>query len=81
MRVKVLYFAAAREIVARRDELVDLREGASVGELSTEILRLHPPLRKLGRAVKFAVNLVVSGEGTALRESDVVGVLPPVAGG
>jgi molybdopterin converting factor small subunit len=81
MKIRVLYFAAAREIVGRRDESVAVRDGTSVGELSAELIRLHPPLRRLGRSVRFSVNLEVVDEGVLLRDSDVFGVLPPVAGG
>lgn len=81
MRVKVRYFAAARDIASRSDESVVLREGASLADLSSEIARMHPSLRKLSRSVRFSVNLRVADEATLLKDSDEVGVLPPVAGG
>lgn len=79
MKVKVLYFAGAREIVAKGEESMDVRDGASLDDFASELFRVHPRLGKL--AVRFSVNLEVAGGKTALRESDVVGVLPPVAGG
>lgn len=81
MKVRVLYFAGAREIVARAEESVNLEDGASLDDFSRELFRIHPALGKLAGAVRFSVNLEVSSGGTALREADVVGVLPPVAGG
>ena len=81
MRVKVLYFASARELAARSDEALDIREGSSVDDLSSELMRHHPALRKLPNSVRYSVNLELVGQGRLLHESDVVGVLPPVAGG
>ncbi len=81
MKVKVVYFAAARDLAEEGAEHVTIGEGASVGDLSAEVFRLHPRLRKLARSVRFSVNLELADRGARLGESDVVGVLPPVAGG
>ena len=81
MKVKVLYFAGAREIVAKGEESMEIQDGASVDEFSAVLFRVHPRLGKLAGSVRFSVNLEVAGGRTALHESDVVGVLPPVAGG
>lgn len=81
MRVRVLYFAGARDAAERKDESLAIGDGTSLEELSAEIFRLHPALGRLARSVRFSVNLEVADAGTVLHESDVVGVLPPVAGG
>ena len=77
----MLYFAGARDLVSRKEEPVDLKEGGSVGDHSAEQFRLHPGLRKLDRSLRFSVNLELVPMDLTLRDSDVVGVLPPVAGG
>lgn len=81
MKVKVLYFAAARDLAAVSSEHVPLHEGASVGDLAKEATRLHPALKNLEGAVRFSVNYEVADRGARLRDGDEVGVLPPVAGG
>ena len=81
MKVRVLYFAGAREIAARGEESMEVEDGASLDDLSAELFSAHPGLGKLAGSVRFSVNLEVAGGKTVLRESDVVGVLPPVAGG
>ncbi len=81
MKVKVLYFASAREISGGKEESLALPEGASVSDLSEAICELHPAMRGLSRSARFSVNLELVEPGRTLRESDVVGVLPPVAGG
>ncbi len=81
MKVRVLYFAGAREMVAKGEESMEIQEGASLDDFSAELFRVHPGLGKLAGSVRFSINLEVASGGTALRDSDVVGVLPPVAGG
>lgn len=81
MRVRVVYFASARELASTRGETLSLSDGASVEDLARKIMELHPELRPLERSAKFSVNLEVTGSETRLKEGDEVGVLPPVAGG
>lgn len=81
MNVRVLYFASARELASKSAENLSLSEGASVGDLSKEVQRVHPPLKTLKNSMKFSVNLTVVDADTILKEGDEVGILPPVAGG
>jgi MoaE-MoaD fusion protein len=81
LKIRVLYFASARDLASTKAEVLAVPEGCSVEDLSAEVLRLHPPLKGLKNSVKFCVNLRVVGGEAMLREGDEVGVLPPVAGG
>ncbi len=81
MKVKVLYFAGAREMASVESESISVDDGSSVGTVAEEITRLHPELKKLKGSVRYSVNLEVADEGDKLSDGDEVGVLPPVAGG
>jgi len=81
LKVRVLYFAAARDLASVGSEHVSLDERASVGDLAREMIRLHPALKSLEESIRFSVNREVSGNSERLRDGDEVGVLPPVAGG
>ena len=81
MKIRVLYFAGAREVSSARDELVALGDKATVEDLASEVFRLHPALKRMERSIRFSVNLEVAEAGSRLQEGDEVGVLPPVAGG
>jgi MoaD family protein len=81
LKVRVLYFASARDIAAVSSEHVPLHEKASVGDLAGEMIRLHPSLKNLEGSVRYSVNYEVADRSTPLRDGDEVGVLPPVAGG
>ena len=79
MRIEVLLFAQARERVGKRSLSVSLPSGAAV----REVLAAAPlkPLAPLAGGLRFAVNERFSSADTALREGDVVALLPPVGGG
>ena len=93
MRVRVRYYAVAREAAGRRDEVVSLREGSTVLVLVRALVMLHGALREYvydgeGRLMDylmFSVNDVdvvgLGGFGTVLRDGDAVRVMPPIGGG
>lgn len=82
MRVRLLYFAAVRELVGMADEDRELpAEVRDVGDLGAHLEAVHPSLSgRLGH-VRFAVNEEFAGSATSLREGDVIALIPPVAGG
>ena len=81
LKVKVLYFANARELASRRLESLTLPEGVSLEKLIDQVLQLHPGLKPFRSTVRFSVNRELVGNSAVIRNGDEIGVLPPVAGG
>lgn len=81
LRVRVLYFASAREIASKSSEGMDLPAGSSLRDLARDLISRHPRLKKLERSIKFSINFDVAEPDAVLEDGDEVGVLPPVAGG
>jgi molybdopterin converting factor small subunit len=79
--VRVLYFASAQGLANLQSEKMGLREGSSVKDMVSEMLRLHPALKSLARTFRYSVNFVIADDDEPLHDGDEVGVLPPVAGG
>jgi molybdopterin synthase catalytic subunit len=82
LRVRVLFFGAAREIVGRDEVELDLRAPANAASAFDEVLEIYPALRRFGRSLLFAVNQEYALD--ALREvraGDELAVFPPVSGG
>ena len=67
MKVRVLYFAVARELAGTREEELTIAAGATVGDARRAIERAHPSLG--------------ASDAEALAEGDVLAIVPPVAGG
>lgn len=81
MRIKVLYFAAIRELVGKSEE--DLELPSDMDQLAKLVAWLERE-RALGgklQSVRFAINETFAGRDAPIASGDVVAVIPPVAGG
>ncbi|MDZ7591211.1 MAG: MoaD/ThiS family protein [Rubrivivax sp.] len=83
MKVQVRYFAALREALGGA-ETVDLPAGSTLGTLRDALLARggrHAEVLARGRAIRCALDQVMSDESAALHEGAEVAFFPPVTGG
>jgi molybdopterin synthase sulfur carrier subunit len=83
MKLKVRYFASVREALGRGSEELQAR-GATLGALRDELIARGEPYASAlarGRAVRVALDQVMSDDSAALREGCEVAFFPPVTGG
>ena len=83
MKVKVRYFASIREAVGQGSEELQVR-GETLGALRDELIARGEPYASAlarGKAVRMALDQVMSDEAAALREGGEVAFFPPVTGG
>ena len=84
MRLTVLYLARLREAFGRRQESVELADGATTADLMQTLCdrdgawatELAP-----GRAVRIAINQEMCTGDARLADGDEVALFPPVTGG
>jgi sulfur-carrier protein len=82
MRIKVLYFAAVREIVGKDEEEIDLPPSVSnIGELSAHLVSVHASLAARMSSVRLARNETFATNDERIEDGDVIALIPPVAGG
>ncbi|WP_394826684.1 molybdopterin converting factor subunit 1 [Pendulispora albinea] len=82
MRIRVLYFAAVRELVALDEESLDLpEEVTTVGAFYTYIAQKHPELAGRLAHVRVARNEVFATARESIAPGDVLALIPPVSGG
>lgn len=79
MQVRVLPFGILKESLGSDPFALELPRGATVADLLTRLTGQSPAVGLLGIAV--SVNAEYAERGQILRESDEVGLLPPVSGG
>jgi len=79
--VRVLVFAAAREVVGTRELPMTLAAGATAGDALDALCARWPGLAPYGASLRLAVNGDYVARGHALAAGDEVAVIPPVAGG
>src|ERR1043165_3553198 len=82
IRVRVLFFGAARDIAGASELELDLKSPATAGSALEEILARYAELRRFGRSLLFAVNQeYAQALEMEVREGDELAVFPPVSGG
>ena len=82
MRVKVLFFAASRDIVGRSEVDVELPADVdTIGAFLAHLTRSYPDLDGRLGSVRIAQNERFADHDSALSAGDVLAVIPPVAGG
>jgi molybdopterin converting factor subunit 1 len=81
IKVKVLYFANAKEVTGTREEEFILSNQASSDILLRRILEIHPGIKNLRKTISISVNRKIISEDIPLNDKDEVALLPPVAGG
>lgn len=83
MKLTVKYFASIREALGQGGETVDTAS-ADLAALRDELIARGDPYSQAlarGKAVRVALDQVMSDETAALREGCEVAFFPPVTGG
>ncbi len=81
MKITVRYFASIREAVGKPSEMLETT-AATLAQLRDElILRGGGEALARGRAVRMALNQVMSDESVNLTDGCEVAFFPPVTGG
>lgn len=81
MRVRVIAFATASDIVGRGPTEIELPEGSSLGDLQRLLEERFPAIVPLWPRLAIAVGGGLSPPDHPLAEGDEVALLPPVSGG
>ncbi|CAI5721617.1 unnamed protein product [Hyaloperonospora brassicae] len=83
MKIKVLYFASAREDVGLREESVQLPDesNTTLASLRRLLVDKYPHVASSIDRITFALNLEYSDDDMALADGDEVALIPPISGG
>ncbi len=82
MKIRVLYFAAVRDVVGADEEALELPAGVlTVGAFAAFIVGKRPALEGRMAYVRIAKNEAFADEDEPLADGDVLALIPPVAGG
>ena len=83
MKVTIKYFASIREAIGTGVEVRETQAN-TLGALRDELIALgggHAESLARGRAVRLALNQIMTNEAEALTEGAEVAFFPPVTGG
>ena len=80
MRVSILLFGIARDIIGKKTLEMEVNEACSVVELKGILLEKYPRFEAL-KYLGVAVNNEYAKNDTIICESDEIALIPPVSGG
>lgn len=81
MKVTIKYFAICYDMFGKREETMDLPEGASVQDILDRLEARKPEVADLYHTMRLSVNWEYASTDTPLDDGDEVALIPPVAGG
>lgn len=81
MRVRVCFLGILKEFAGRSMEVIELPEGALLGDIVAHYEGQIPELKPWLPSIAFAVNQQYAKPDTKLSAEDEVALLPPVSGG
>ncbi len=80
MKVKILAFGIARDILGTRNLEMDLPEATPISGLKDYLVAKYPDFTKL-RSLKLAVNQEYASDDLIITNLDEIVIIPPVSGG
>jgi MoaE-MoaD fusion protein len=81
VKVRVLFFGAARDVVDQNPLEISVAAPATVSTAFQTLVAKFSDLERFGRSLLFAVNQEYATPDTMLKEDDELAVFPPVSGG
>ena len=80
MKINLIAFGIARDIVGGPSKVVDVKSPITAGELLSWLKTTYPDFQQL-RSFKLAVNEDYVAEDYEIQASDEIVLIPPVSGG
>jgi molybdopterin converting factor subunit 1 len=81
MRVRVQFYARARDLVGLPEIELELPEASTVADLRRRLAEQYAPVGKLLEKCAVAVDEEFAEDNLSLRHGAIVAILPPVSGG
>lgn len=81
VKVRVLFFGAARDVVDQNPLEISIAAPATVSTAFQSLVAKFSELERFGRSLLFAVNQEYATRDTMLKDNDELAIFPPVSGG
>lgn len=81
MKINIVMFAQAREIVGESSVELELTDNATIQQLKQSLVKQYPSLGPLVGRSAFSINHEYAHDSHELPEGAEIGMIPPVSGG
>lgn len=80
MKIQIVAFGIAKDIIKGKELTMDLDNGNSVSAVREQLSSIYPEFSKLS-SLRFAVNADYVEDSYELKSGDELVLIPPVSGG
>ena len=80
MKIKLLAFGIAKDILSGQNLEIEIQDGTSANQLKAYLFEKYPAFQKL-QSLMIAVNEEYVEEEVILEANDEIALIPPVSGG
>jgi molybdopterin converting factor small subunit len=82
VKVRVLAFARVRELLGAGSQILQVEDGASVGDIWDALADRHGAIAELAASTRIARNgRIVTDPSERVQDGDELALLPPAGGG
>ncbi len=81
MSLKIILFAAARDLCKTSEAQIELKHPATVADLKLELRKRFPQLEPILSRSAISVDHQYADDEFELNESSEIAIIPPVSGG
>jgi molybdopterin synthase catalytic subunit/molybdopterin converting factor small subunit len=81
VKITVQFFSFLRQIVGQNDVQLELPSSATVADVLQRLYAQFPRLREAEKTTLIAIGVEFAKRDTALRDGDIVSLMPPLQGG
>lgn len=81
VKVKVLFFARARDLAGASEKLLFMEEGSTTLDCIKKLLVELPSLKEIYDCMAVALNEMYATDSTVVKDGDELALIPPISGG
>lgn len=81
MNLKIILFAAARDLCESPEVQIELAESSTIADLKTELAKTFPQLQPILARSAISVDHQYASDELEVKPSHEIAIIPPVSGG
>lgn len=81
VKIKIFFFARARDITGLSEISLDMASGSTASECLKKLIVKFPGLEEISGCIVLALNEEYTTESAIVKDRDELAIIPPISGG